>query len=113
VAERRAARADSAAEIRQRKLRATVQLVGTALGALGDAPAGSGRGQGHRGAAPSSSGQALIRLSVVLGLRRGNARRSSSPSPYLPREENLLDDGDVDEDDDDGDNVARTSLASR
>lgn len=58
MAERRSTRADSATQVRQRQFRAAVQLVGAALGTLGDAftPAESGCGQGYRGAAPSAPG---------------------------------------------------------
>lgn len=61
MAERCSARANSAAQIRQRQLGAAFELVGATRGASGDtlAPTGSGRGQGHRGAAPGTPGQAL------------------------------------------------------
>lgn len=62
LAERRSACANSAAQVRQRQFRATVELVGAAR-AFGDAlAAGSGRGQGHRGASPGDPGQALTDL---------------------------------------------------
>jgi hypothetical protein len=57
LAKRRSTRANPTAEVRQRQFCATVELVGAAR-ALGDA-AGSGRGQGHRGAPPGAPGQTL------------------------------------------------------
>lgn len=61
MVERRSTRADPAAQVRQRQFRAAVELVGAALGTLGDSypSAGSGRGQGHRGATSGAPGQAL------------------------------------------------------
>jgi len=61
VVERRSTRANSAAQVRQRQFGAAFELVGATRGAPGDtlASAGSGRGQGHRGAAPGTAGQTL------------------------------------------------------
>jgi len=82
VVERRSTRADPAAQVRQRQFRATIELVGAAFGALGDAhsSAGSGRGQGHRGAAPGAPGQALTDLATVPGFRRGRGNLLHVPS---------------------------------
>lgn len=85
VAERRATRADPAAQVRQRQFRAAVELVGAAFGALGDAhpSAGSGRGQGHRGATSGAPGQALTDSMAAIGFRRG--RGNSRHLPHHPR----------------------------
>lgn len=89
VAERRSTREDPATQVRQRQLRAAVELSGAAFGALGDAlpSTGSRRGQGHGGAAPGAPGQALTDLAAVVGFQRGRGNLlhvPSSPSSYLP-----------------------------
>ena len=89
MAERRSTCADPAAQIRQRQFRAAIELGGAAFDALGDAlpSTGSGRGQGHGGAAPGAPGQALTDLAAVVGFRRGRENLlhvPSSPSSYLP-----------------------------
>lgn len=83
MAERRSARADPAAQVRQRQFRAAVELVGAAFGALGDArpSAGSGRGQGHRGATPGAPGQALTEHAAAVGFRRGRGNFTYTVPP--------------------------------
>lgn len=59
LAERRATRENSTAEIRQRELGEAVQFDGATRAAGSAFAADPGRGEGHRGATTSAPGQAL------------------------------------------------------
>lgn len=67
MAERRAARENSTAEIRERKFREAVELDGAAREAGRALATEPGRGEGHGGAPAGSPGEALIDRSSLWG----------------------------------------------